>query len=71
MSVYYDLSSVQMHKALYKFLKSHWFYYEIDYVDIDKFLNNEQNSDTVWLHVLSGFTGEIALFELNLSCKTF
>jgi len=24
LSVYYDLSSVQIHKALYKFLKSHW-----------------------------------------------
>jgi len=71
LSVYYDLSSVQIHEALYKFLKSHWFHYKIDYVDIDKFLNNEQNSDTVWLHVLSGFTGVIALFELNLSCKTF
>jgi len=66
-SVYYDLTSVQIHEALYKFI--YLFYYEIDYVDIDKFLNNEQNSDTVWLHVLSGFTGVIALFELNLSCK--
>ncbi len=71
MSVYYDLSSAQIHEAFYNFFKSHWFYYEIDYGDIDKFLNNEQNSDTVWLHVLSGFTGVIDLFELNLSCKTF
>jgi hypothetical protein len=51
LSVYYDLSSVQIHEALYKFFKSHWFHYEIDCIDIDKFLNNEQNSDTVWLHV--------------------
>ncbi len=62
---------VQIHKAFYKFLNSHWFHYKIDYVDIDKFLNNEKNSDTVWLHVLRGFTGVIALFELNVSCKTF
>ncbi len=61
---------------LYKYTKhytkkSHWLHYEIDYVNIDKFLNNEQNGDTVWLHVLSGFTGIIALFELNLSYRTF
>ncbi len=65
LSVYYDLSSVQIHEAFYKFLKSHWLHYEIDYVDIDTFLNNGQNGDTVWLHVLSGFTVVIALFELN------
>jgi len=41
-----------IHEALYKFLKSHWLHYEIDYVDIDKFLDNEQNGDTVWLHLL-------------------
>jgi len=34
--------------------------YEIDYVDIETFLNNEQNGDTVWLHVLSKFTVLIA-----------
>ncbi len=62
LSVYYDLSSVQIHKALYKFLKSHWLHYEIDYVDIDTLLNNEQNGDTVWLHAFSGFTAVIALF---------
>jgi len=71
LSVYYDLSSVQIHKALYKFLKSHWLHYEIDYVDIDTFLNNEQNGDTVWLHVLSRFTAVKSLFELNLSYNTF
>jgi len=37
LSVYYDLSSVQIQKALYKFLKSHWFYYDIDYVNKDSF----------------------------------
>jgi len=40
LSVYYDLSSVQIHKSLYKFLKSHWLHYDIDYVDKDAFLNN-------------------------------
>jgi hypothetical protein len=70
-SLIWVLSSVQIHKALYKFKKSHWFHYEIDYVNIDKFLNNEQNNNTVWLHVLSRFTGVIALFELNLSYKMF
>jgi len=35
-------------------------HYDIDYVDIDTFLNNEQNGDAVWLHVLSGFTAVIA-----------
>ncbi len=58
-------------QSIIQFLKSHWLHYEIDYVDIDKILNNEQNSDTVWLHALSGFTGVIALFELNLSYNTF
>jgi len=69
LSVYYDLSSIQIHKALYKFLKSHWLHDDIDYVDIDTFLNNEKNGDTVWLHVLSEFTAVIGLFELNLSYK--
>ncbi len=69
--VYYDLSSAWIYDALYKFLKSHWMHYEIDYVNINTFLNNEQNGDTVWLHVLSGFTAVIALFELNLSYRAF
>jgi len=47
LSVYYDLSSVQIHKALDKFLKSHWLHYNIDYVDKDAFLNNEQNGDSL------------------------
>jgi hypothetical protein len=37
--VYYDLSSVQIRKALYKFLKSHWLHYNFDYVNKDSFLN--------------------------------
>ncbi len=37
LNVYYDLSSVQIHKALYKFLKSHWLYYNVDCVNKDSF----------------------------------
>jgi len=40
LSVYYNLSSelslswlIIIHKAFYKFLKSHWLHYEFDYID--------------------------------------
>jgi len=66
LSVYYDLSSVQIHKALYKFLKSHWLYYNIDYVNKDalKKLTERWQFD---LHIIA----VVALFELDLSYKTF
>ena len=66
LSVYYDLSSVQIHKALYKFLKSHWLYYDFDYVNKDSFLKLTERRQFD-LHV----TAVVALFELDLSYKTF
>ena len=64
--VYYDLSSVQIRKALYKFLKSHWLYYDFDYVNKDSFLKLTERRQFDF-HV----TAVITPFELDLSYKTF
>jgi len=75
--VYYDLSSVQIHDALYEFFKSHCMfmnvmYYEIDYVNINTNLNTLKRTVTQFDNIRScRFTVITARFEVSLSYKMF